>query len=44
MDKLTESQYHTIWTEAVGREGYNKKLFQEVLKSLKERDLIEEEK
>jgi hypothetical protein len=40
MDTLTEHQFHTVWTEAVGRKGYNKKLFQEVLRSLKEKNLI----
>jgi len=28
MDELTESQFHTVWTEAVGVEGYDKRMFQ----------------
>jgi hypothetical protein len=43
MDKLTENQFHTVWTEAVGREGYSKDLFREVLISLKKRNLIKED-
>ncbi|KKN60099.1 hypothetical protein LCGC14_0535680 [marine sediment metagenome] len=31
---LTEDQFHRVWTEAVGREGYSKALFQEVLTAL----------
>ncbi len=37
---LTEGQFHTVWTEAVGRSGYDKKLFQEVLQSLYSKGLI----
>ena len=40
MESLTESQFHTVWTEAVGREGYNKNLFQEVLIALKNKNRI----
>jgi len=32
--KVTEAQFHTVWTAAVGKEGYNKKLFQSVLTDL----------
>ena len=42
MDKLTESQFHTVWTEAVGMEGYNKRLFQNLLESLQDKGLISE--
>ena len=34
-ETLTESQFHTVWTEAAFQEGYNKKLFQSVFNSLK---------
>ncbi|MDD4970847.1 MAG: hypothetical protein PHT07_15575 [Paludibacter sp.] len=44
MRKLTEHQFHTIWTEAVGREGYNKKLFQNLLEALRDKGLIYERK
>ena len=40
IDKLTEAQFHTVWTVAVGKKGYDKKLFQEVFEELIERDLI----
>lgn len=40
MDKLTEGQFHTVWTEAVGMEGYNKRLFQNVFESLQNKGLI----
>jgi hypothetical protein len=40
MSPLTEGQFHTVWTEATGKPGYDKKLFQEVLKSLKAKHLI----
>jgi hypothetical protein len=42
MRKLTEGQFHTVWTEAVGNEGYDKKLFQNVLQALKDKGLIYE--
>jgi len=44
MKNLNESQFHTVWTEAVGMDGYNKKMFQEVLKSLQDKGLIVKEK
>lgn len=40
LDKLTEYQFHTVWTEAVGRNGYNKQMFRETLTALKEKGLI----
>lgn len=43
MKTLNEGQFHTVWTEAVGMEGYNKKLFQNLLKSLQEKGLIVDE-
>jgi hypothetical protein len=43
MKKLTEGQFHTVWTEAVGMEGYNKKLFQNLLKSLQDKGLISDD-
>lgn len=42
MEKLTEGQFHTVWTEAVGMEGYNKRLFQNVFESLQNKGLISE--
>jgi len=42
--KLTEGQFHTIWTEAVGKDGYDKKLFQNILQSLKDKGLIYDRK
>ena len=36
--KLTTEQFHCVWTEATGKDGYNKKLFQEVLSSLKDKN------
>ena len=39
-ETLTESQFHTVWTEAAFQEGYNKKLFQNVLDSLKQKNKI----
>jgi len=33
---LTEHQFHAVWTEAVGREGYDKNMFLEILLKLKE--------
>ena len=32
---ITEHQFHMVWTEAVGEEGYNKKLFQQLLENMK---------
>lgn len=40
LEKITESQFYTVWTEAVGRNGYDKKMFQETLIALKEKGLI----
>ncbi len=40
MTPLTEHQFHTVWTTAVGKEGYSKKLFQETLAELKDRGLV----
>lgn len=37
---LTERQFHVVWTEAAGRDGYHKPLFQEVLTALKEKGLV----
>lgn len=34
MPELSEAQFHTVWTEAVGLEGYNKRLFQQVYVNL----------
>jgi len=34
MPELSEAQFHTVWTEAVGLEGYNKRLFQQVFVNL----------
>ena len=39
---LTEHQFHIVWTEAVEMEGYNKKLFQNILQSLKNKGIIKE--
>ena len=33
---LSETQFHVVWTAAVGRKGYNKGLFQDVFQLLKE--------
>lgn len=41
--KLTEEQFHTVWSEAVGRLAYNKKLFREVLNALTKKGLIVED-
>jgi hypothetical protein len=38
--RLTEHQFHAVWTEAVGKPGYDKKLFQEVLSSLIEKGIV----
>lgn len=43
MTSLTESQFHTVWTEAVGREGYSKILFRNVLNALYEQGLIKKD-
>lgn len=40
LEKLTEHQFHTVWTVAVGKVGYNKKMFQNVFEELIERGLI----
>jgi len=40
MTKLTEGQFHTVWTEAVGRPGYDKPLFQGLLNDMKQRGLV----
>ena len=40
MKALTEEQFHTVWTEAVGRKGYNKEMFRNILVALKEKKLI----
>lgn len=40
MERLTEHQFHCVWTMAVGEKGYNKKLFQKVLEKMKKRKLI----
>jgi hypothetical protein len=37
---LTAAQFHLIWTEAVGRDGYCKKLFQDIEKDLRQKGLI----
>jgi hypothetical protein len=34
MPELSEAQFHTVWTEAVGLEGYNKRLFRQVYENL----------
>ena len=39
-DTLTERQFHLVWTEAVGRDGYHKPLFQGVLAALKRKGVI----
>ena len=31
---LTEHQFHVIWTAAVGKPGYDKKLFQNIFEEL----------
>jgi len=40
MPALSEGQFHTVWTEAVGRKGYDKHLFQSILIALKEKGEI----
>jgi hypothetical protein len=40
MEALTEHQFLTVWTEATGKKGYNKKLFQETLEALKNNGMI----
>jgi hypothetical protein len=40
LDKLTESQFHTVWTTAVGEEGYDKSFFRKLLEKLFEKKLI----
>jgi len=40
MEKLSEAQFHTVWTSAVGKDGYSKKLFQNVLTELQQNELI----
>jgi len=37
---LTHSQFHTIWTEAVGRDDYRKKLFRELEYTLTKKEVI----
>jgi hypothetical protein len=44
MDKLTENQFYTVWTKAVGMVEYNKSLFQNLLAQLKHEGLILENK
>ena len=41
---LTEHQFHTVWTEAVGRDKYSKELFQNIFVTLKEKGLINDNK
>lgn len=40
MTNLTEHQFHTVWSEAVGREGYHKPLFKEILQALIDKGAI----
>ncbi len=40
MDKLTEHQFHTVWTTAVGEKGYDKRFFQALFEKLFESGLI----
>jgi len=43
MEPLTEAQFHTVWTEAIGKVGYCKQLFQLVLQNLKDKGMIIED-
>ncbi len=40
MDELTESQFHTVWTEAVGVEGYDKRMFQNLFQKMVENGTV----
>ncbi len=40
LTKLTEHQFHSVWTTAVGMEGYNKKLFQNLFQEMESQNLI----
>jgi NTP pyrophosphatase (non-canonical NTP hydrolase) len=35
LQPLSEAQFHTVWTRAVGQRGYDKELFQRIFKDLK---------
>jgi len=35
MTPLTEHQFHTVWTNAVGMNGYDKQLFRDLLQKMK---------
>ena len=41
MDKLSEKQFHTVWTQAVRIKGYDKRHFQNLLTELKNNGLID---
>lgn len=40
MKPLTEHQFHAVWTNAVGRAGYDKRLFQSVLEDMIEKNQV----
>ena len=40
MDKLTEHQFHTVWTTAAYMDGYNKRFFQDLYEALQREHLI----
>lgn len=40
MNKLTENQFHTVWTIATDMEGYDKSFFQKLFAKLQEDVLI----
>lgn len=41
--RITRHQFLTVWDEAVGKNGYNKSLFQEILNTLSQKGLIVED-
>ncbi len=40
MKPITEHQFHAVWTAAVGRPGYDKKFFQDLLGDMVEKGLV----
>jgi hypothetical protein len=44
LDKLTDHQFHSIWTTAAYLDGYDKKFFYLLLSELEKRELIKYEK
>ena len=40
LEPLTESQFHTVWTTAVGEDGYDKSFFRKLFELLSSKKLI----